>query len=347
MRVVALVLAFNCAALGAPAVAHERGDLAVFSWPRHTGGVYVLHASTAAKRKVASKTPYYINNSTRVAWSPDRSKLAFEAGSEQREDIFVWSRRSGRVRRVTAQSGREVHPSWAPGGRRIVYVHESNTGRDLFVVRADGSGRQRLTQDDAYVETPEWSPDGSTIAYGTTAGLFLIRPNGTAKRRLTSDRFFDYQPSWAPGSQRLVFSRIRTAPSAFLVVINKDGSNRRRIIDSRGRDEEAEWAPDGSRIAFSHSTSDEQDGKIFVYSVRPDGLGLRRLTPDLTAEGQAATGVFPEWSPGSKRIAYLRRQIEADEREPEVNIWVMRRDGSHQRNLTPKAGPGGFFGLDW
>lgn len=329
------------------AAAHGRGDLAVFGGTSTSDGVYVLHPRSDEISKVYDRIPYFRNESTRVAWSPDHTKLAFEAGAEYGENIFVWNRNSGRVRRITAQTGRETHPSWSPDGRRLVYVHEPDSGAaDLFVVQADGSGRRRLTADAASQYATEWSPDGSRIAYASSRGLFVIRPDGSRRIRLTR-RALDQHPAWAPGSERLVFSRLRVGgDGAFLAVIDRDGSNLRKVTDSQGRDQEPEWAPDGSRIAFVHATRDDQSPKIFVYSVRPSGRGLRRLTRNLADEA-APTGVNPRWSRGSRRIAYLRYHTEGDERRPETNIWVMRRDGSGHRNLTPDAGPGGLFGLDW
>lgn len=346
---IALAVAACLSLAAAPAQAHRGRDIAAFSWPRETGGVYVLHPRKRAIRRVSGKTPYFVNASTRVAWSPDRSKVAFEAGSEYSENIYVWNKRTGRVRRITDQPGREVHPSWSPDGTRIVYLHEGDS-TNLFVVRSDGTRRRRLTRDgtDQYHGGPEWSPDGSTIAYPSLRGLFVIRPDGSGKRRLT-DNTFDLAPSWAPGSRRLVFTRIRNRNGdgdAVLFTIRRDGSHRRRITDSRYRDEEPEWAPDGSRIVFVRK--DYRDGvepTAFIQTVRPNGRRLRRVTQDISSEGLG--DFFPAWSPGSKRIAYLRYHRERDERSHERNVWVMRRDGSRNRNLTPDGGPGGFFGLDW
>lgn len=345
MLVVGLALSFPTSIHSA--AAHGRGDLAVFGGTPTSDGVYVLHPRRSEIHKVYDRIPYFRNESTSVAWSPDHTKVAFEAGGEYAENIFVWNRNSRRVRRITSQAGRETHPSWSPDGRRLVYVHEPDSGAaDLFVVRADGSRRRPLTRDAASQYTTEWSPDGSRIAYASSSGLFVIRPDGSHRIRLTR-RALDQHPAWAPGSQRLVFSRIRVGGrGAFLAVIHRDGSDLRKLTDSRGRDQEPEWAPDGSRIAFAHATRDDQSPRVFVYSVRPSGRGLRRLTRNL-ADGSSPTGVNPRWSRGSRRIAYLRYHREGDERQPESNIWVMRRDGSRRRNLTPDAGPSGFFGLDW
>lgn len=61
-------------------------------------------------------------------------------------------------------------------------------------------------------------------------------------------------------------------------------------------------------------------GELFV--VRPDGSGLRRLTPPTTTVSWYA------WSPDGTSIAYIDRQS---------SLWLVRPDGSGRRLLLPKS----------
>jgi Tol biopolymer transport system component len=65
-----------------------------------------------------------------------------------------------------------------------------------------------------------------------------------------------------------------------------------------------------------------------IYSVRPNGDGLRQLT-DLAA-GSAAW--HPAVSPDGRRIAYVVSSGESNDQ-----VWVMRSDGSHQRAVVQGA----------
>jgi len=74
--------------------------------------------------------------------------------------------------------------------------------------------------------------------------------------------------------------------------------------------------PNG-RIAFA----DFGTGQI--YSINPDGTGLRQLT-HLAAPAVADQ---PDWSPDGRRIAFF------SDLSGEPRLYVMNRDGSHQRQV--------------
>jgi Tol biopolymer transport system component len=72
------------------------------------------------------------------------------------------------------------------------------------------------------------------------------------------------------------------------------------------------------RIAFSDFTTGQ------IYSINPDGSGLRQLT-DVAAPAQAFQ---PSWSPDGKRIVF------SSDVTGEIRIHVMDADGSHERLLA-------------
>jgi len=57
------------------------------------------------------------------SWSPDGREIAWSAGAEGAEDIFVTDLGTGRTRRVTSLGGTAARPSWSPDGRRIAFLY--------------------------------------------------------------------------------------------------------------------------------------------------------------------------------------------------------------------------------
>jgi TolB protein len=66
----------------------------------------------------------------------------------------------------------------------------------------------------------------------------------------------------------------------------------------------------------------ERDGNTDIYSVRPDGTDLIRLTDDPGRDKQ------PAWSPDGRRIAFV------SDRDGEQRIFIMAADGADQRVLS-------------
>lgn len=78
-------------------------------------------------------------------------------------------------------------------------------------------------------------------------------------------------------------------------VIQRDGSGLRRILAMRGVFTVA-WAPDASRIAFSAAGCQRRSQECQlrtsdIWTVRPDGRNLRRITTNIADEG------WPAWLP--------------------------------------------------
>jgi Tol biopolymer transport system component len=109
-----------------------------------------------------------------------------------------------------------------------------------------------------------------------------------------------------------------------------------------GYNAEATISADGKKIVFTSSRS----GDLDIYSMNADGTGVRRLTDKLGYDGG------PFFSPNGKWIVYrahhptdaaeiarYKSLLARDLVEPnEMDLYVMRADGSHQQQITKLPG---------
>jgi Tol biopolymer transport system component len=231
-----------------------------------------------------------------------------------------------------------------PDGSRITFTRCTDRCR-LFTAAIDGSGIKRLTPKCCIEESDAgYSPDGRTIAFGRAWGnvendqiqyseVFRMTASGHERQRLTHLSGKGYQgdtgaPSFSPDGKRIVFSVVKgpTAPHAgdrAVFIMNADGSHQHRLTPwSLKAGDHPRFSPDGSRVISRTVPEDGPGGDL--YTVRPDGSGLTRLTHDVPGMLSAA------WSPDGEHIAFGREGDDGGN----PDIWIMKADGTSPARLT-------------
>lgn len=74
-----------------------------------------------------------------------------------------------------------------------------------------------------------------------------------------------------------------------------DGSHVTEITHANTLNYDPAWSPDGRRIAFVSTA----DGNPDIYTMRPDGTGVRQLTKNDFVFDEA-----PNWSPDGTHIVF-------------------------------------------
>jgi|GEM_PF-1995719 len=228
-------------------------------------------------------------NHTTPALSPDGTEIA-----------YAWAQCTGEGCDDHSYSG-PVEPPEPPSGIRVV--------------QTDGSGERVLTNPGActYDSTPAWSPDGSTILFSESgcakaSELYTVPAVGGPIHDLG---VVGSDPAWGPS--RVAYVGDKSDPG--LWTANPDGSNRVKVAaagsdpawSSDGRlayitrtaksttlvvgstqrtlgfasVSSLAWSPDGTRLVLAARAT--PTGPSDVYTVKPDGTGLARLTTNYDA----------------------------------------------------------------
>lgn len=98
------------------------------------------------------------------AWSPDRSKIAFEsdadvggANPERDMEIWVMGAGGGEPTQLTRNAVHDEGPSWSPDGRLLAYTSGPDPAHgDIHVMTAAGGDPRRLTRFAGADESPDW-----------------------------------------------------------------------------------------------------------------------------------------------------------------------------------------------
>jgi Tol biopolymer transport system component len=157
-------------------------------------------------------------------------------------------------------------------GKEVKEVEEGG----LFADR-DGRGNQ-LTENPADTE-PSFSADGRTIAFAREGHIYTVRPDGSGERRITSGDALDSRPQISPNGRVILFER-RAAEGepAHLYTVAVGGGTAKELAPDTAEDFEARFSPDGTKVVFVRRSITGNRLNDDLYSVRPNGTGLTRLT---------------------------------------------------------------------
>ncbi len=185
------------------------------------------------------------------AWSPDGSRIAFQAYRDGQAEIYVMNANGSGQTRLTNHGDYDGQPAWSPDGSQIAFVRRESGQYRIWVMDADGSNQRRLSNQ-AYSENPAWSPDGSQIAYDSDG-------NGDG-----------WQEIW---------------------LMNADGSNQREVYDPPESETDAwvgSWSPDGRYVAFTRISFVYYQGQWYWTSAYLDAWDSANPSSTIRLSGNGA-----------------------------------------------------------
>ncbi len=245
-------------------------------------------------------------------------------------DVFPLMSNDGTLVFTDKQTGHASVITMKPDGsdRKVVFDSE-NHGLEPMLVKKGLAGAFQ----------PAWSSDSKWIAFGLgswfgerakgKATIFRIKRDGTGLDQLTDGSVNSGFPSFSHDGKEVVYR------------VWGDGERGLRIIDVKTKkvrmlttdwDNLPAFSPDGSRILFTRKLD---TSNYEIFTIRPDGSDLKRLTNDEGGDGHAV------WSNDGRILwssAHFGFHDEAalydNTFQQYGQIWVMNADGSDKHQVT-------------
>jgi Tol biopolymer transport system component len=158
---------------------------------------------------------------------------------------------------------------------------------------------------------------------------------------------------FSPSGDELIFQRQERIDTGCdqQYVMRVDGSGMRRVSNGLGRTTCGYFYDGGRRILYSSTFEQSPEcppppdrsqgyvwplGQFEIYSARPDGSDLRRLTANDAYDAEATV------SPDGKRVVFTST------RDGDIELYTMNVDGGDVRRVTRRVGydGGAFFSPD-
>src|SRR3954470_22709997 len=313
---------------------------------RWTAGMTAVTATSAA---LACFTP-----AASATFPGQSGPIAFQrlldARDENSGQIFTVGPGAPRAPQLTHLRGGAFVPDYSPDGASIAFERRSLDGSPDFAytMRADGSQitqfPSRCAGECVGEGEPTWTPAGDQITFERALGpivddnaaevdIAIAGLDGSGERVIK--RFADsgrepHGNQWSPDGRLIAVTLLNTTATprnaSAIHLLDSQGHDVRQLTPLRLNAGNPDWSPDGKRIVFNSSF--EGQGKVELYTIRPDGHGLRRLRRE-----RKSYSFDPVWAPDGGRIAFVHGN------GPTPHIWSMRPDGKKMRQKTHGALP--------
>jgi Tol biopolymer transport system component len=302
----------------------------------YAGQLWVANADGTGARQLI---PDPAGSQGAPSWSPDGTRLVFSrnplggmgGGYPTVADRLYLTDATGSPPQLVdtgcvAPCRGDTDAAFSPDGTRLVFVRQT-TLPPRIVNNPKGMG------------PGPWSPNASVLAtIGLATGLVTELASTTVSEvsgAFPSGDPRNHHPRWSPDGTQIVFTQDVPDPAGMLsavFVVDADGTNLHRIGLTA---QTADWSPDGTRIVFGSvsyvgSVPSSTFRQYFdIYTIRPDGTGLRRLTTDRISAA-------PSWTAGG-RIGFFRDPSLVNgvvgNMEPR-QLWIMDADSSNATRLS-------------
>jgi tricorn protease len=207
-------------------------------------------------------------------------------------DLWTAPLSGGIARRLTTDEGEERFAHFSPDGKRIAFSAQYGGNFDIFVIPAEGGVPKRLTYHPALDQVVGWTPDGKVLFRSRRDNpeydwrLYKVSPEGGDPDALPLTQAA--LASFSPDGRRLAFTRFslewhhwkqyQGGWAQDIYAGDLATGEYRQITDFKGMDAFPMWS--GEKIYFLS----DRDGVANLYSMSPDGTGVRRITDHKEAD---------------------------------------------------------------
>ncbi|MDQ2872320.1 MAG: S9 family peptidase [Candidatus Eremiobacteraeota bacterium] len=279
------------------------------------------------------------------AWSPDGTRLAFEAlageGSEAREQVFVLNLNGGDSQAATSAKAGVEEFAWRPDGNAIAYVTPdapANAAQIKHHLDGFSVGDQAFDERSAPAPNHIWlasrDANGTWSSQRLTHGSWSLpsaQPPGPPASPL----------SWSPDGRSIAFEKMADAHDAdswnAVAAVLDAQTKTVRVLTAHGKYESVPlYSPDGSKIAYWYPFGgDPAAQNDIVVTSSAGGNG-----DDVTSTDPGANIVRALWMPDSRHL------LLAGHSGTDAALWLKPLSGVAKRLNLGTVQPAQSFWLD-
>lgn len=298
-------------------ISHDGRFLSFFRLNENRRVELVKHDRQTSASHVIAQLPSSQEAYDFPRWSPDDRNIAFvEHLNLYADDIEYIASSGGTVHPITREGVLMAGFSWLPDASGIIYSSSRESTviylptMHLWMARLDGSPPRQLTYGETSLQNPDMDRHGTIVAsrlrmdYGIWK--FPLSPdarqNVMRAEKLTQETGQLQTPSAAPQDRELAYLS-DDGSHGNIWIMNLNTGITRQITgehDPRVALGLPVWSPDGNRIAFVSTRDTPNWNTLGLWTVHPDGSGLRQLVPEIDG--------YPTWANDARWIYFTKSE---------------------------------------
>jgi Tol biopolymer transport system component/DNA-binding SARP family transcriptional activator len=213
----------------------------------------------------------------------------------------------GRVSRLTAEPGLEIHPSLSPDGKLVAYA-AGPAGQMRIYVRQLVGGRTIAVTDrlDGEQHWPRWSPDGTRLSFEMGGAIYVVPALGGAPKLLVSPQGApsDEGPgylAWSPDGRRIAYAVERD------IYVREVGGTTATKIATLDQPHSLAWSPDGSQLAFVRGNAAFTYTRNAIGNIAPSSIWIMAASggEPVRITDAASLNTSPVWLPGGRGLLFI------------------------------------------
>ena len=247
-------------------------------------------------------------NESSPRWSPDGSRLAFTASTDNGSEVFIYWVNTGKIARISQLTESPAGLNWSPDSRWLAF--------SMFV---EGSELKLVTppkkpKDAEWADTPtvttrfKHETDGAGKMKPGYSHLFVLPADGGTARQVTSGDFnHSSTPVWSANGKHLYFSSNRKDNWEYdfrnseIYAVDINNGLITTLTERNGPDHSMALSPDGKTIAYlGYNDKMQAYQNTLLYTMNADGSGEKALNERFDFSPSA-----PVWDPNGKGVYYM------------------------------------------